>query len=599
MTSKAFRNVAKLRALTDVTEYGAKGDGVTNDTAAIQAAAATITNDGALFFPEGHYIVNDNIILTNKTNVKVFGSGAKITQTGSNKSTLRFVSCVGVEVTGLHLVGKGTEFNGGSTSWNGVAGIYLPDCENVLIHQNNLTNHAGGGIRWVGTCKRFVITNNFVKGIGSSGGIASGDNGNDVAIGSFGGTTIDLVCNNNTVLDHAFGFRCIEGSNWTYQGNTISSIPGQHGFYLSTMNNVSIVGNTLEGIEYIGIKLQIIGNNLTFENFTITGNSIRDAGQTGIAFEDAATVNSNFKNAVVSSNSIFDCTTQSGIIAMKVSGLLITGNNIGDIGQYGIDVRSCTGVIANNLIENTDANGIILIAPVGDMFVQDNVIRNAVLNPNNTTGSDDFTYYFRAAIAASSCNVYLMKNTFQQTGTVPSEFASNGRIWRTGVNVNVYADNNTNLTTRTWEAETPANLKLMNFGFSRNIGFNPSAQASPSTPIYGFGRRNLYGTQSPQEAAMTDAFIEGDICWHADPENRYLGWVCTVQGTPGTWSIIGMQTTHSAASIASLAATVNTTDKFTGKLVWDTSNNRMMRASGPAAADAWNVIDGSAAVTPS
>lgn len=54
-----------------------------------------------------------------------------------------------------------------------------------------------------------------------------------------------------------------------------------------------------------------------------------------------------------------------------------------------------------------------------------------------------------------------------------------------------------------------------------------------------------------------------------------------------------------AANIANIGATINTSNKYSGKKCWDTTNNRLMRASGSAAGDAWYVIDGSASVTPS
>jgi hypothetical protein len=53
-----------------------------------------------------------------------------------------------------------------------------------------------------------------------------------------------------------------------------------------------------------------------------------------------------------------------------------------------------------------------------------------------------------------------------------------------------------------------------------------------------------------------------------------------------------------AANIASATATVNVVGKFSGKMVWDTTNNRMLRASGKNPTDAWWILDGSASVTP-
>ena len=56
--------------------------------------------------------------------------------------------------------------------------------------------------------------------------------------------------------------------------------------------------------------------------------------------------------------------------------------------------------------------------------------------------------------------------------------------------------------------------------------------------------------------------------------------------------------TATAASIAAIANAINTSSKAIGKVVFDTTNNRLMVASGTAAASPWYVADGSASVTP-
>jgi hypothetical protein len=55
----------------------------------------------------------------------------------------------------------------------------------------------------------------------------------------------------------------------------------------------------------------------------------------------------------------------------------------------------------------------------------------------------------------------------------------------------------------------------------------------------------------------------------------------------------------SAAEIASAAGAVNTQNKQQGLVVFDTTNNRLMVATGSTAVSPWYVADGSASVTPS
>lgn len=67
--------------------------------------------------------------------------------------------------------------------------------------------------------------------------------------------------------------------------------------------------------------------------------------------------------------------------------------------------------------------------------------------------------------------------------------------------------------------------------------------------------------------------------------------------TQVTWSLIDTLPV-SAADILDKTSAVNTSGKYAGLFVWDTTNNRLMRASGAADVDVWWVVDGSTSVTP-
>lgn len=60
----------------------------------------------------------------------------------------------------------------------------------------------------------------------------------------------------------------------------------------------------------------------------------------------------------------------------------------------------------------------------------------------------------------------------------------------------------------------------------------------------------------------------------------------------------GIPVSVPASSIAAAANAINTTGKFNGRTIWDSTNNRALRASGSTATSVWWVVDGSASVTP-
>jgi hypothetical protein len=53
-----------------------------------------------------------------------------------------------------------------------------------------------------------------------------------------------------------------------------------------------------------------------------------------------------------------------------------------------------------------------------------------------------------------------------------------------------------------------------------------------------------------------------------------------------------------AANLGSAAASINTVEKYAGKLARDTTNNRLYVARGAGSTDPWDLADGSASITP-
>ena len=101
---------------TNVKSYGAKGDGVTNDTVAIRAAMTaagarnmvgtypggpTYISAAVVFFPAGKYIINDTITL----GADVQGEGAIIYQTSGTKDIFYSDNIWRTRISGLSFVG--------------------------------------------------------------------------------------------------------------------------------------------------------------------------------------------------------------------------------------------------------------------------------------------------------------------------------------------------------------------------------------------------------------------------------------------------------------------------------------------------------------
>ena len=94
-----------MPGIINVKEYGAKGDGSTNDTAAIQSAFDAAFGDSSspngrqpgnrsnssVYFPLGDYLITNELTLTKVSGFRIYGDGMGVTcirQTESGKGTI-------------------------------------------------------------------------------------------------------------------------------------------------------------------------------------------------------------------------------------------------------------------------------------------------------------------------------------------------------------------------------------------------------------------------------------------------------------------------------------------------------------------------------
>lgn len=153
LTDEAISRAYGKIGLFNVKDYGAKGDGVTDDTAAIQAAIDAAT--GTVYIPDGVYIIDPNYAATTgtfggiklKSNICLLMSPnavlqAKTTSTGQY-SIIRVWNCENVIIAGGHVKGERDTHTGTTGEWG--FGIDVRNSKNIIIREVKASNCWGDG----------------------------------------------------------------------------------------------------------------------------------------------------------------------------------------------------------------------------------------------------------------------------------------------------------------------------------------------------------------------------------------------------------------------------------------------------------------------
>jgi hypothetical protein len=126
----------KLEQYVSVMDFGAVGDGVADDTAAIDAAeAAAFASNNIMVFPSGKNFTYDGTLTSR---VSVLGYGATLTQLATTEALVGFLYFDTVDNIFVH----GLAIDGNSTR----RPLYFQDCNNVDVQDVNVSNALYGGI---------------------------------------------------------------------------------------------------------------------------------------------------------------------------------------------------------------------------------------------------------------------------------------------------------------------------------------------------------------------------------------------------------------------------------------------------------------------
>ncbi len=369
----------------DVTHraFGATGDGVTNDTAAIQAAitAASAAGGAVVYLPGGTYVISTYLTIPSNVWLRGAGKTSVIKRadfkdgTGSMHLMISDTAATKIIISDLDIDGNGhnqvielpivTNYNANQCNIRLVqatdciiervcshdpvnACIYLEDCVGCIVTKNVCYGGVGtpGGNFGDGAILHYghnnVISNNvshnhFNDGICSSegdtitisGNVCFNNGGNGIEL--YGASAVNL-CRNSTVIgntcyDNAYRGIFAAGTNQAYVlggsivGNTIWQ-NGWEGIYVLA-TRFTIAGNQISQSDRSGIRGDHLTDCVIADNIISENNIDSTAGFSGIYLTGNAPRN------MIHGNSITNGVGGHQFYAINLSAATVTNTTIG------------------------------------------------------------------------------------------------------------------------------------------------------------------------------------------------------------------------------------------------------------------------------
>jgi hypothetical protein len=505
---------AKERQLVSVVDFGAKGDGTTDDSPAVLAAATYLDSigGGTLYFPPPavKYALNPQYY-TGLSNICFWGEAAQIVSRQPGAAAygpFHMVSCTDISFVGLNIDGNYPYWatQPVHSNWNNF-NIVLFDCVRVKVQGCYLHNSGyntgtfdvfGDGVYITGsgptTCSNILIDGNIFK-----------DDGR---------WSVAVLCGSNITISNNIATRS------TASSTAIGFIDLEYNVASGSGSNIVISNNQCNGAceivasqnsPYKYYSLSITDNILS--GFYSNG-AQRAAGPytQGIGISRA-------QNLEISDNTIYGVAGDSMHVddssEFVVSGNIIKANDGSYYGNVGIySSAPSNGIFANNKITMSNASGYAMqIITATDVTVCDNLISNS-LNYGLTISGN-----------GSSNQIRILNNTIIAAATVAFSIGGSpaivmGNTANTSGRLDTYAHtvmNNAmsiNTTGGTWY-NGGGTYRLPDNSLSRNIIWLAAAPSAGTWAV-------------------------GDIVFNSTPSvGQPKGWQCTAAGTPGTWVSMG------------------------------------------------------------
>ena len=354
----------------NVQNFGAKGDGLTDDTAAIQSAidAAAAAGGGQVYMPTGTYIVSGGVepsdgCLMLKSNVYLYGDGmgatnVKVADGSDTKITGVIRSAYGEEthdfgISNLTIDGNRDSTTGKIDGWfNG----FIPGKEgydsNVTLDSVEIKDCSGYGFDPHEQTVNMVIKNSVSHGNGLDGFVAD--------------FLSDSTFENNVAYDNdRHGFNVVTSTHDFTLTNNVAYNNGGNGIVVQrgsenipSPSNITITGGEVYGNGAEGVLVKL-SSDVTVSGLDIHDNAsagVRIYGSNHVEIIDNTLNNNSLGNPVpeIILQSYDDTLGVSGKYFNgsdnTIQGNIISGSNLS---TYGVAERNEDGTDRNAIIGNT------------------------------------------------------------------------------------------------------------------------------------------------------------------------------------------------------------------------------------------------------
>lgn len=440
----------------NVKDFGAKGDGITNDYLSIQAALniSSGTSGGIVFFPSGTYIIGTKLVIYSSTTMMGSSYGSVILKAKTNLND-RIINNQGRLGTGtdtnVNLVNLVFDLNGTNQS-----GSTAPTFINVYGHNVincSFINPYDSLYLLSGSPLVTVNQNAYYENVlfDGTGQVSAAD-------------VVDIGSGSNIRMTK---IRAINAKTGT--GSTMLSIAIANGFSItdSWLNGASngatialygIQGGKIDGCEIFnsaewGVRIQYwteVGAHRETNAFDIINNTIHDNAFDGIAVYNQGGSTEAAKDVLIANNSIWN-NQRGGVMSKVANGLKIINNTIwnnslASAGTYGAfelaggfhtatDIHHVQ-VIGNRIFDNQPSPKQTLLYHLDyvDVFLsRDNIFSN-ITTTATITNSTNYFIEENMNLSATPTNQKMFGVNTSVTGILTRDLSlASGSVSYTGV----------------------------------------------------------------------------------------------------------------------------------------------------------------------